>query len=74
MFAHVIVGNTHNYNADMWAADVQLAYSKAIDAFTMNVGQDDWQPGQVKTAYDAASRVAPNFKCESCSLVSVLYR
>jgi glucan endo-1,3-alpha-glucosidase len=62
VFAHVIVGNTYNYNADMWVSDIGLAASKAIDAFTMNVGRDDWQPAQVKTAYDAAQRAAPNFK------------
>lgn len=67
MFAHVIVGNTYNYNAAMWSTDVALAYSKAIDAFTMNVGQDSWQPSQVKTAYDAATTAAPNFKRKSRS-------
>ncbi|QRV75654.1 alpha-1,3-glucanase [Ceratobasidium sp. AG-Ba] len=62
VFAHVIVGNTVNYNADKWASDIVLAASKAIDVFTMNVGNNDWQPAQVKSAYDAAARVAPNFK------------
>ncbi|KAG9091296.1 hypothetical protein FS749_016644 [Ceratobasidium sp. UAMH 11750] len=62
VFAHVIVGNTYNYTPDKWASDISLAASKAIDAFTMNVGRDSWQPAQVKSAYDAATRVAPNFK------------
>ncbi|KAG8679517.1 hypothetical protein FRC08_016935 [Ceratobasidium sp. 394] len=65
VFAHVIVGNTYNYTPDKWASDISLAASKAIDAFTMNVGRDSWQPAQVKSAYDAAARVAPNFKRES---------
>ncbi|KAG8700281.1 hypothetical protein FRC09_006065 [Ceratobasidium sp. 395] len=62
VFAHVIVGNTYNYTPDKWASDISLAYSNAIDAFTMNVGRDSWQPAQVRSAYDAAARAAPNFK------------
>ncbi|KAF8685415.1 Glycoside Hydrolase [Rhizoctonia solani] len=62
VFAHVIVGNTYNYNIDKWKSDVLLASSKAIDAFTMNVGRDDWQPARVKDAYNATQQVAPNFK------------
>ncbi|KAF8600437.1 glycoside hydrolase family 71 protein, partial [Ceratobasidium sp. AG-I] len=62
VFAHVIVGNTYNYTPAKWSSDIALAYSKAIDVFTMNVGRDSWQPGQVKAAYDAATTAAPNFK------------
>jgi glucan endo-1,3-alpha-glucosidase len=67
VFAHVIVGNTYNYNIDKWKSDVLLASSKAIDAFTMNVGRDDWQPARVRDAYNAAQQVAPNFKCKPLS-------
>ncbi|QRV96019.1 alpha-1,3-glucanase [Ceratobasidium sp. AG-Ba] len=62
VFAHVVVGNTHNYTPDKWSADITLAYSKAIDVFTMNVGRDSWEPSQVKSAYDAAATASPNFK------------
>ncbi|CUA67565.1 hypothetical protein RSOLAG22IIIB_07439 [Rhizoctonia solani] len=62
VFAHVIVGNTYNYTPDKWASDITLASSKAIDAFTMNVGSNDWQPARVLDAYNAAQKVAPNFK------------
>ncbi|KAG9095222.1 hypothetical protein FS749_010852 [Ceratobasidium sp. UAMH 11750] len=62
VFAQVIVGNTYNYTPDQWASDIVLASSKGIDAFTLNVGYEVWQPGQVKSAYDAAARIAPNFK------------
>ncbi|KAG8751070.1 hypothetical protein FRC11_009759 [Ceratobasidium sp. 423] len=62
VFAHVIVGNTYNYTPNQWALDITLAASKAIDAFTMNVGRDDWQPTQVLDAYNTAQKIAPNFK------------
>ncbi|CAE7215672.1 unnamed protein product [Rhizoctonia solani] len=62
VFAHVVVGNTFNYTPDKWASDISLASSKAIDAFTMNVGKDDWQPARVLDAYNAAQNAAPSFK------------
>ncbi|QRW06949.1 alpha-1,3-glucanase [Ceratobasidium sp. AG-Ba] len=62
VLAHVIVGNTYNYDIQRWTSDVQLAYSKSIDVFTMNVGRDNWQPDRVKLAYDAALSSAPDFK------------
>ncbi|KAG8737876.1 hypothetical protein FRC10_007562 [Ceratobasidium sp. 414] len=62
VFAHLIVGNTYNYNATLWASDIALASSKAIDSFTLNVGPDVWQPDQVLAAYDAAQTSNPNFK------------
>ncbi|KAG8737877.1 hypothetical protein FRC10_007563 [Ceratobasidium sp. 414] len=62
VFAHLIVGNTYNFDPQHWATDIALASSKAIDAFTLNVGSDSWQPDRVVAAYDAAQQVAPNFK------------
>ncbi|KAG9102289.1 hypothetical protein FS749_009629 [Ceratobasidium sp. UAMH 11750] len=39
VFAHLIVGNTYNYDATHWETDIVLASSKAIDVFTLNVGR-----------------------------------
>ncbi|KAG8688646.1 hypothetical protein FRC08_011317 [Ceratobasidium sp. 394] len=62
IFAHLIVGNTYNYDASHWASDIALASSKAIDAFTLNVGPDVWQPDSVRAAYDAAQMSNLGFK------------
>ncbi|KAG9091297.1 hypothetical protein FS749_016645 [Ceratobasidium sp. UAMH 11750] len=62
VFAHLIVGNTYNYNATHWETDIALASSKAIDAFTLNVGPDVWQPDRVRAAYDAAQKSNLGFK------------
>ncbi|KAG8721824.1 hypothetical protein FRC08_009901 [Ceratobasidium sp. 394] len=48
VFAHLIVGNTYNYNASHWASDIALASSKVIDEFTLNVRPDVWQPTLVR--------------------------
>ncbi|KAF9479532.1 glycoside hydrolase family 71 protein [Pholiota conissans] len=60
VFAHFMVGNTFPYNVDNWKKDMQLASSKGIDAFALNMGRDDWQPSRVADAYRAAS--GSNFK------------
>ncbi|QRV92832.1 alpha-1,3-glucanase [Ceratobasidium sp. AG-Ba] len=62
VLAHVIVGNTYNYDIQRWTSDIQLASSKSIDVFAMNVGRDYWQPDRVKLAYDAALSSVPGFK------------
>ncbi|KAG9123035.1 hypothetical protein FRC07_000318, partial [Ceratobasidium sp. 392] len=62
VFAHLIVGNTYNYDAQHWKLDIRLASSKAIDVFTLNVGPDSWQPDRVMDAYDAAQATTTSFK------------
>ncbi|QRW06948.1 alpha-1,3-glucanase [Ceratobasidium sp. AG-Ba] len=62
VFSHFIVGNSYNFDSNMWASNIKLASSKSIDAFTLNLGPDVWQPERVKTAFDTAQQVAPNFK------------
>ncbi|KAG9074494.1 hypothetical protein FS749_013947 [Ceratobasidium sp. UAMH 11750] len=62
IFAHLIVGNTYNYDASHWASDIALASSKAINAFTLNVGPDVWQPDRVRAVYDAAQMSNLGFK------------
>ncbi|KAF8600436.1 glycoside hydrolase [Ceratobasidium sp. AG-I] len=62
VFAHVIVGNTYIYTIEQWTSDIELASSKAIDVFSLNVGSDSWQPERIKQAYDAAQEAASDFK------------
>lgn len=42
--------------------DIALAASKGVDAFALNVGRDDWEPGQVANAYAAAHQLHTSFK------------
>ncbi|KAF2667664.1 putative glucan endo-1,3-alpha-glucosidase agn1 precursor [Microthyrium microscopicum] len=37
VFAHVIVGNTFNYDATKWQSDIALAQNYGIDAFVLNI-------------------------------------
>lgn len=48
--AHHMVGNTYPYTQDDWAQDIQAANAAGIDGFALNIGTDDWQPGQVASA------------------------
>lgn len=49
--AHHMVGNTYPYTPADWAQDIEAAHAAGIDAFALNIGTDDWQPGQVASAY-----------------------
>jgi len=62
VFAHHIIGNTYNYTVDTWTYDINLAYSKGIDAFALNLGGDAWEPAQVQNAYTAAQTLQTPFK------------
>ncbi|KZO96175.1 glycoside hydrolase family 71 protein [Calocera viscosa TUFC12733] len=53
--AHHIVGNTYPYTQSNWASDIALAQASGIDAFALNYGSDSWEPGQLASAYAAAS-------------------
>lgn len=48
--AHHMVGNTFPYTLQDWEDDIQLAHSKSIDAFALNMGIDEWQPARVNDA------------------------
>jgi glucan endo-1,3-alpha-glucosidase len=48
--AHHMVGNTFPYTPQDWADDIALAHASGIDGFALNMGTDDWQPGQVANA------------------------
>ena len=48
--AHHMVGNTFPYTLQDWMDDIQLAHSKSIDAFALNMGIDEWQPARVNDA------------------------
>ena len=50
VFAHHIVGYTNQYTSADWQEDITQAHAAGIDGFALNVGSDDWQPGQVATA------------------------
>ncbi|KAG9127781.1 hypothetical protein FRC07_009369 [Ceratobasidium sp. 392] len=62
VFAHLILGNTYNYDPGRWQSDIGLASSKGIDVFTLNVGPDSWQPDQMVSAYNAAQKAPKPFK------------
>ena len=55
-----MIGNTYPYGPSDWAADNAQAQSAGIDGVFLNIGYDEWQPKQVKYAYDAAQ--AKGFK------------
>ncbi|EGN94676.1 glycoside hydrolase family 71 protein [Serpula lacrymans var. lacrymans S7.3] len=57
-----MVGNVANYSVSNWSSDIQLASSKGIDAFALNVGSLDWEPAQVANAYSAAEAFGTGFK------------
>jgi len=48
--AHHMVGNTFPYTLQDWLDDINLAHSKSIDAFALNMGIDEWQPARVSDA------------------------
>lgn len=62
MTAHHMVGNTFPYTKDTWLKDIKLAHDHGIDAFALNIGTSDWQPGQVANAYQAAKDSGTDFK------------
>ncbi|GJE97162.1 glycoside hydrolase family 71 protein [Phanerochaete sordida] len=62
VFAHHMVGNTYPYTPTDWLNDITEAHAAGIDAFALNVGSDEWQPGQVAAAYAAAQQSGTGFK------------
>ncbi|KAF7295292.1 hypothetical protein MIND_01068500 [Mycena indigotica] len=54
--AHYMVGNTNRYRVDDWETHIQRADNTGFDAFALNIGNDAWQVGQLKRAFEAAGR------------------
>lgn len=48
--AHHMVGNTFPYTLQDWLDDINLAHSKSIDGFALNMGIDEWQPARINDA------------------------
>lgn len=62
VFAHHIIGNTYNFTPSTWNSDVALAHASGIDGFALNIGNGDWEPAQVQSAYEAAANSGTGFK------------
>jgi glucan endo-1,3-alpha-glucosidase len=45
-----------------WLSDIQLASSKGIDGFALNLGSDVWEADRVADAYAAAVASGTGFK------------
>lgn len=63
-FAHVIVGNTFNYDVNQWKSDIQLASKYGIDGFALNIGTpfEGNVATQLSYAYTAANQLNTNFR------------
>ncbi|KAF8515356.1 glycoside hydrolase family 71 protein [Hysterangium stoloniferum] len=62
VFAHHIIGNTFNFTPSIWLNDITMAHAAGIDGFALNVGNQPWEPSQVRSAYDAAQASGKLFK------------
>ncbi|GAW09712.1 glycoside hydrolase family 71 protein [Lentinula edodes] len=60
VFMHHIVGNTYDYNYDLWVNDFNQIRAKNIDAVALNVGRDYWEWARVQDAYNAAAACRRN--------------
>lgn len=60
VFAHFMVGIVSTYVASDWQADMQLAKSKGITGFALNIGVDSYTQAQLDLAYAAAQNVGFN--------------
>ncbi|KAK8858755.1 hypothetical protein IAR55_002984 [Kwoniella newhampshirensis] len=61
VFAHFMVGIVSTYQASDWAKDMNLAKSKGIDGFALNIGVDDYSQKQLDLAYSAAEQISGGF-------------
>lgn len=55
--AHFLLGNTYSYTPDDWRETLRLGYETGLDAFALNLGSEEWQVAQARTAYKFASEV-----------------
>ncbi|WWD18650.1 hypothetical protein CI109_103103 [Kwoniella shandongensis] len=61
VFAHFMVGIVSTYVESDWANDMNLAKSKGIDGFALNIGTDSYSEAQLDLAYSAAASVNGGF-------------
>ena len=61
-FTHLTDPTALTLRCVTFCVDIRLAQSKGIDAFSLNVGSDSWEQGQVANAYAAARNLATPFK------------
>lgn len=57
VFAHFMVGIVSTYAVGDWESDMQLAKSKGIDGFALNIGVDSYSQKQLDFAYQAGASV-----------------
>ncbi|KAL0240570.1 hypothetical protein I308_106367 [Cryptococcus tetragattii IND107] len=57
VFAHFMVGIVSTYSISDWESDMQLAKSKGIDGFALNIGVDWYSQEQLDLAYQAGASV-----------------
>lgn len=57
VFAHFMVGIVSTYAISDWESDMQLAKSKGIDGFALNIGVDWYSQEQLDLAYQAGASV-----------------
>lgn len=57
VFAHFMVGIVSTYAVGDWESDMQLAKSKGIDGFALNIGVDSYSQEQLDLAYQAGASV-----------------
>ncbi|ORY25953.1 glycosyl hydrolase family 71-domain-containing protein [Naematelia encephala] len=57
VFAHFMVGVVSTYKQGDWEADINLAKSKGIDGFALNIGVDPYTEAQLDLAYNAGDSI-----------------
>ncbi|KAI0047881.1 glycoside hydrolase family 71 protein [Auriscalpium vulgare] len=55
-----MVGNAYPYSYDNWVSDINLAGSRGVDAFALNVGNEVWESDRMDDAYAAALTTVDN--------------
>ncbi|EGN94044.1 glycoside hydrolase family 71 protein [Serpula lacrymans var. lacrymans S7.3] len=60
VFAHFMAQNSYSYTPSDWTNDMKTAQSIGIDGFALNIAANDYEVGQIVTAFAAAE--ALNFK------------
>ncbi|OCF72760.1 hypothetical protein I204_05989 [Kwoniella mangroviensis CBS 8886] len=62
VFAHFMIGIVYAYTLESWLEDIELAKSKGIDGFALNIGLDSYTQPQLDLAYKAAE-ISGDFVC-----------
>ena len=58
VFAHFMIGIVSTYQQEDYITDMNLAKSKGIDGFALNIGVDPYTQQQLDYAYAAAEQVS----------------